>query len=43
MLKALHLKKVYHAGEITQEVIKDFSLEIKVVEKIEDVLKEALL
>lgn len=29
MLKALHLKKVYHAGEITQEVIKDFSLEIK--------------
>lgn len=29
MLKAIHLKKVYHAGEITQEVIKDFSLEIK--------------
>lgn len=29
MLKALHLKKVYHAGEIAQEVIRDFSLEIK--------------
>lgn len=29
MLGALHLKKVYHAGEIAQEVIKDFSLEIK--------------
>lgn len=28
MLRAFHLKKVYHAGEIAQEVIKDFSLEI---------------
>lgn len=28
MLQALHLKKVYHTGEVVQEVIKDFSLEI---------------
>ena len=28
MVKASHLKKVYHAGEIDLEVIKDFSLEI---------------
>lgn len=29
MVKASHLKKVYRAGEIDLEVIKDFSLEIK--------------
>jgi putative ABC transport system ATP-binding protein len=28
MLQAQHLKKVYHTGEVVQEVIKDFSLEI---------------
>ena len=28
MLRAFHLKKVDHTGEIAQEVIKDFSLEI---------------
>ncbi|WP_041958613.1 ABC transporter ATP-binding protein [Sulfurospirillum arsenophilum] len=28
MLQALHLKKVYRIGEMVQEVIKDFSLEI---------------
>lgn len=29
MLQALHLKKVYHSGEVVQEVIKDFSLTIQ--------------
>ena len=28
MLQAQHLKKIYHTGEVVQEVIKDFSLEI---------------
>ena len=29
MLKAIGLQKVYHQGEVAQEVIKNLSLEIK--------------
>lgn len=29
MLKAIGVQKVYHQGEVAQEVIKDLSLEIK--------------